>query len=98
MSTANGNLSPKLREKEWKRIRPQIKEKFYQAGIISCEICGSGQFLSFAHRLKRRFITSVTELNVVALLCQIDHSFLDERAGHEEMFRVITEIRDRQPI
>lgn len=95
---ANGNLSPKDRERLWKQIRPKLKERFERAGQLVCEICGGTFGLSFAHRSKRRFITTKEELEVAALLCQLCHTDLDEKAGHEEMYKVVTELRDKKPV
>lgn len=77
--------------RHWDAIRKTIKAEFERDGITSCEVCGSTFALSFAHRLKRRFITDDSELRRVALLCQKHHDEL-EYSGHENMYQRITEI------
>lgn len=54
-------------------------------------------FLSFAHRYKRRFITTDEELRVVALLCQKHHEEI-EFSGHDEMYEAITAIINSREI
>ena len=82
---------------KWNRVRAKLKKRFYAMGITFCEMCGRTDFLSFAHRLKRRFITTDEELEMVALLCMDNpqgkgcHNKL-EHSSHEEMFERITEI------
>lgn len=63
-------MTPKERNKLWNtKIRPQLKKRFEELGITACQVCGQTSFLSFAHRLKMRFITSEEELAMAALLC-----------------------------
>ena len=76
---------------QWNRIRAKLKQTFERQGITRCEVCGSTFALSFAHRLKRRFITTEDELHTVALLCQKHHEEL-EHSGHERMYDAITAI------
>jgi len=75
----------------WNRARLQLKREFFNKQIISCEICGSTYGLSFAHRVKRRFITDDVEMFKVALICVKDHEAI-ERLPHDEMFYRINEI------
>jgi hypothetical protein len=75
----------------WNRVRASLKRDFDKLGIRFCENCGSTFNLSFAHRKKRRFITTEDELKCVALLCQICHEFI-EYSGHDRMFETITRI------
>lgn len=84
-------MTSKERLKKWKRLLPKLKARFEAIGIQSCEVCRSTFALSFAHRLKRRFIHSDEELSRVALLCQMHHEQL-EHSGHEKMFKTITKI------
>lgn len=70
--------------RQWDNTRRKLKEQFERAGIVRCEVCNGTFALSFAHRLKRRFITDQQELETVALLCQICHNEV-EYAGHDEM-------------
>ena len=87
----------------WTRIRKILKYEFEQAGITSCELCGSTFALSFAHRVKRRFITTEDEMRVCALLCQECHNWTeygtkDEPGTHERMKRIIDEIIERREL
>jgi hypothetical protein len=75
----------------WQLTRRRLKKQFERAGITQCEICNTGNYLSFAHRLKRRFITTQRELEKVALLCVPCHEKI-EFSGHENMFAEITRI------
>lgn len=54
---------------EWNKVRAELKKEFEALGIVQCEMCGTSDFLSFAHRVKRRKITTPEELRMVALLC-----------------------------
>jgi hypothetical protein len=86
-----------LKASVWNRVRAKLKKKFLAAGITFCEMCGRHDYLSFAHRYKRRFITDETELEMVALLCMDGpdwkgcHNKL-EHSPHETMYKTITEI------
>ena len=66
--------------KEWSRIRQELKIKFEQAGITSCEArfsnCLKDNYLGFAHPKKRRYLTP-EELYEVAILCNSCHSRLE---------------------
>lgn len=73
----------------WDRTRAKLKRQFFEMNIVRCEKCGSGFNLSFAHRLKRRFITDEAELMTVALLCVPCHTGI-EHSGHERMYKAIT--------
>lgn len=81
--------------------RQKLKKRFFEMGITACEMCGRTDYLSFAHRLKRRFITDERELEMVALLCMDNpngrgcHNRL-EHSSHQEMFDRITEIIQRR--
>lgn len=77
-----------------KNVR-ELKRIFEQMNITFCEICGTRDFLSFAHSRKRRFITDDAGMKEVALLCIADHEIL-ERLPHELMFERITEIINKR--
>lgn len=79
---------------EWERVRRDLKREFSAAGITRCESCGSSFGLTFAHRLKRRFITTPEELRCAALLCHTCHEGV-ENTKHEQMFRMVTKIIER---
>lgn len=81
----------------WDRLRAKLKQKFFDLGIVRCEKCGSGFNLSFAHRLKRRFITDEAELATVALLCVPCHTQI-EHSGHERMYEAITQIINNRAV
>jgi phage terminase large subunit GpA-like protein len=88
----SGKLNPRGKKvKAWDDTRRKLKREFFKNGIVRCEMCGSSEMLSFAHRRKRRFITDEKELATVALLCLRHHDEI-ERKSHEEMYRIITEI------
>lgn len=80
---------------KWDRVRAELKKEFEAKGIVTCEICGRSDYLSFAHRLKRRFITDEEELRQVALLCEKHHANL-EYGGHDRMYAEITKIIARR--
>lgn len=80
-----------MKQQIWHNARRKLKIQFERMGVTRCEMCQGTFALSFAHRLKRRFITTEEELMTVALLCQKDHERI-EHSGHDEMFRRITEI------
>lgn len=75
----------------WNSTRAKIKKLFESKGIVRCEVCNSDSFLSFGHRLKRRFITDQAEPETVVLLCVPCHTNI-ENLPHSEMFERITEI------
>lgn len=81
----------------WAKVRAELKKEFYDKGITQCEGCGFGTALSFAHRLKRRYITDETELRQVALLCMDigEHRGCHNRLEHGDkqvMYDTITAI------
>ena len=82
---------------QWNYTRAKLKKRFAREGNTRCEICGRGIRLSFAHRMKRRFITTQAELETVALLCMDGpyglgcHTKL-EHGPKQVMFDTITRI------
>ena len=57
-----------------------LKKYFYDNDITRCEMCGSDQWLTFAHRKKRRHYQTVEELsdpNEVLLLCICCHQRIE---------------------
>lgn len=60
-------------------------------------MCGRHDYLSFAHRVKRRYITTESELSIVALLCMDNpeakgcHNKL-EHGPKDVMYEKITEL------
>lgn len=77
--------------KRWDAVRRQLKREFERNGITRCERCNAGYPLSFAHRYKRRLITTDEELRTCALLCIPCHEAI-EFAGHEVMYQAITKL------
>lgn len=69
-------------------MRKTLIPKFARAGITICEARGPGCWrdngLTFAHRFKRRFITTQEELAACALLCIVCHAAV-ERLSHYAM-------------
>lgn len=55
------------------KTNKQLKQLFLDKGITNCERCGNDNFLSFAHKHKRRWYYDKPELladfNQVLLLC-----------------------------
>jgi len=51
----------------------KLKEIFLEKGIVRCELCGTDNFLSFAHKHKRdwyrRYPELLSDYNQVLLLC-----------------------------
>lgn len=68
---------------EWEAAKRELKPAFQRAGITTCEAqldgCWRDNGLGFAHRLKRRNITTEEELRRVALLCNACHDVLEAR-------------------
>ena len=73
-----------MKATKWHSVRRTLKVRFERDGITRCEQCNGNFALSFAHRYKRRFITTDEELATVALLCQKCHERI-EFSGHEQM-------------
>ncbi len=90
---------PKMGRKgrEWAATRARLKVRFAAAGITRCEGCGSDFALGFAHRKKRRNITTQEELEIAALLCATDHDAL-EILPESEMGKRIDAIIAARPI
>jgi hypothetical protein len=82
---------------QWAYTRSKLKKKFAAIGITCCEMCGRHERPSFAHRLKRRYITTREELETVAVLCMDGpygkgcHTKL-EHSPKEVMYDTITQI------
>jgi uncharacterized protein with PIN domain len=81
-------LKRDMKQSTWNNARKKLKQQFERDGITRCEKCGAAYPLGFAHRYKRRFITTAEELNIVALLCQMCHEKI-EFSGHEKMKNAI---------
>ncbi len=83
----------------WEIIRKALVARFAAVGITRCELqwhnCFESNFLSFAHRKKRRYITDQTELETVALLCQSCHQLVEYR---KDMFEIIDNIITKRKV
>lgn len=77
--------------KGWSNARRKLKKQFERDGITRCEKCNAAYPLGFAHRYKRRMITTEQELMTVALLCNPCHERI-EHSGHEQMKAAIDEV------
>jgi hypothetical protein len=84
-------MKPGKKTRAWERARRKLKTLFEKQEIVRCEKCGADNFLSFAHRFKRRHIVDETELMTVALLCVPCHESF-ERLPEYQMCQKITEI------
>jgi hypothetical protein len=76
------------RTKEWQAAWRELKPRFERAGITHCEIgyegCTPGLYLTPAHSLKRRNISTPEELREVVIACCSCHQRLEE-LGHGKM-------------
>lgn len=77
-----------------KNVR-ELKAIFERMNITFCEICGTRDFLSFAHSKKRKDIHNEFDMKHVALLCIADHEKF-ERLPPPEMFREISKIIEKR--
>jgi hypothetical protein len=82
--------------KDWRREWPSLKREFERAGIVRCERCGTDRDLTPAHSLKRRHITSRTQMREVAILCVGCHAHY-ELQGEAKMYPAILAIIARRP-
>lgn len=84
---------------KWNRARAELKKGFENAGITRCELqisrCWRDNGLTFAHRVKRRFIRDEVELRMVCLACISCHSII-EAMSHEEMFEAVDSVIRRR--
>ena len=75
-----------------KEATKKLAELFLEKGITRCEYpnCGSSWFITFAHRQKRRFYSTVEELSnfdQVLLLCYKHHNEIEyDRPKSEALF------------
>lgn len=67
---------------KWDSARAKLKKQFREMNIVTCEMCGRSDALSFAHRLKRRYVTTDEELCTVALLCM---DFMGRKGCHNKL-------------
>lgn len=83
------------RTKAWEAARRKLKCQFVSMGIDTCELqfpgCAYDNELGFAHRYKRRFITTEEELHVVILACSRCHDVI-ELQGHAMMKKIVDSV------
>ena len=88
--------------KGWEATRLLLKKKFSRMGIEHCELnykgCWRNNALSFAHSMKRRKITSQSDLEEVILACVPCHERLEHKSAEEMMDIVKETIRKREGI
>lgn len=86
---------------EWTKIRAGLKRDFERAGVTYCQMCGSHSGgtlgLSFAHRVKRRFIASddEAEKRTVALLCTYPCHNKLEVGSKKVMYDTVTRLHQQ---
>jgi hypothetical protein len=86
----------------WANIRAVLKQRFEQAGIITCELgfkgCWRDNALGFAHYDKRRFIAE-EELWIVVLACNHCHDIVEQlpRAQMKHLLLSVIAGRKTQP-
>lgn len=71
-----------------------LKEIFLEKGIVRCEVCGTDNFLSFAHRHKRDWYRScpylLSDYNQVLLLCVPCHATIEvSKEKTERLFETL---------
>lgn len=76
LSKRKGGFKKGRKTLEWEAARRKLKTAFQRAGITRCEICGIGNYLGFAHRVRRRHMIG-DEIYRVALLCNKHHDEID---------------------
>lgn len=86
----------------WHNTRDKLKKRFARVGITSCELrvcaeCAGSEMLSFAHSMKRRFITTQQELEEVALACIPCHDTI-ETLPHEDMKKIVLLAINQRPV
>ena len=81
---------------QWNTARRKLKVQFEKMGVMRCEKCNAAYPLGFAHRLKRRFITTEAELLTAALLCHRCHERIEYGGNVFEEINQIIEGRHEQ--
>jgi len=80
------------RGKMSREANKKLAELFLEKGITRCEYpnCGTSWFITFAHRQKRRFYSTVEQLSdfdQVLLLCYKHHNEIEfDKGKTEELF------------
>lgn len=82
-----------VKNQAWQNVKKYLHKWFEDNGITKCEIRYEGCFynshLTYAHRLKRRHITTEDELKTVVVACVHCHDIVER---DPKMYNVITEI------
>lgn len=85
----------------WDKVKRELKPQFERAGITTCELrrkqCTGNYFLTWAHRVKRRFITTDAELSTVVLACVNCHLEI-EIMSHAAMKREVDSVIARREV
>lgn len=86
--------------KEWAEARKEVIEYLADQSVTSCELayegCLGSSFLTLAHSLRRRKISSKEELKTVILACTHCHYILDGKPQKETEAIVIETIKNRK--
>ena len=93
---ATADLTEFVTEAEWNKTRAKVKREFQRRGVTYCQMCGSRSGgplgLSFAYRVKGRFIRDLDELKIVALLCTYPCHTKLEHGPKEVMYETVTRL------
>ncbi len=80
-------MSVGKKTKEWNKARALLKIEYEDRGIVYCEMCGTGSFLSFAHRYKRNDPRCEHTFKGTLLLCIPCHEQIEyDSIKTEELF------------
>lgn len=86
---------------DWNRVRKDLELRFFRAGIVRCELgleeCTKDNFLGFAHRLKRKNIKTIDELEFCILSCTNCHTAIEYQPDMYEIVTYIHDSRTMQP-
>lgn len=86
---------------DWTQVKKDLIPRFARAGIVLCELglenCTRDNFLGFAHRLKRRHIKTLEELEMCILACNQCHQELEYDGTMYEIVTFIIKNRTIQP-
>lgn len=73
---------------EWLQASDELEEIYLEKGITLCEMCGTDNFLSFAHRYKRNDPRCEHTFEGTLLLCVPCHQKIEyDRDLTDKMFK-----------